>query len=162
MPTKNQLQEQNKKLQEEIEWLRQQKKQAEESHCQAEDKAFDLFTENKELEEENKKLKEYNEEWFRIYGVEGLLNDLFYDGYTTTKLIGGWNSGEEIVDEVIKSITELKEKIDDLKKQIPDKKGKKLSPNDKEVLKRIRDSIHPGPDDVCGKEDYKLLNRLLK
>tara|TARA_R100000781_G_C4076960_1_gene126430 strand:- start:780 stop:1157 length:378 start_codon:yes stop_codon:yes gene_type:complete len=50
----------------------------------------------------------------------------------------------------------------ELKKQIPDKKGKKLSPNDKEVLKRIRDSIHPGPDDVCGKEDYKLLNRLLK
>ena len=49
-----------------------------------------------------------------------------------------------------------------LRDEIPDKKGKKLSPKDKEVLKRIRDSIKPGPDDVCGKEEYKLLNRLLK
>ena len=90
---------------------------------------------------ENEELKEYNEEWFRIYGVEGLLNDLFYDGYTTTKLIGGWNSGKEIVDEVIKSITELKEKIDELKNQIPDKKGKKLSQKDKEALEEILHNI---------------------
>ena len=73
---------------------------------------------NKKLKEENIILKEVNntiqedlDEWVKI---DGLMNDLFYDGYITTKLLCGIHSE---VDSVVKGITELKDKIDKLKEE---------------------------------------------
>ncbi len=123
----------------------------------------DILSEQQEqiirLEEENKQLKlevlmsrEASEiyekecdEWRKIDGADGLIQDLFYDGYHTTKLCCSINTE---VDEVCKAITEMKNKIDELKEQIPQKPGKKLSNRDKLVLSYLRDML-----DVFNKED---------
>ena len=84
-----------------------------------------LIDEQEQLEEQIKQLKlellmtkeesetyeKQNNEWFKICGCDGLIQDLFYDGYHTTKLIDGE------VDEVYKAITEMKNKIDELKEE---------------------------------------------
>jgi len=84
MPTKKQLEEQIKELKLEL-----------------------LVT-----KETSKDYEKQNNEWFKICGCDGLIQDLFYDGYHTTKLI----SGE--VDEVYKAITEMKNKIYKLHQEI--------------------------------------------
>mgnify|MGYP003654663198 CR=1 FL=1 len=65
-----------------------------------------LKKENKSLKEENIILKEANntikedlDEWVKIDGADGLMNDLFYDGYIETKLGCGFHSE---VDSVVK------------------------------------------------------------
>lgn len=50
------------------------------------------------------------EEWLPLSGVNGIMNDLFYGGYHTSKVIGG------DPEEVIQGVKELKEQIDKLKK----------------------------------------------
>ena len=57
------------------------------------------------------------DEWRKIDGADGLIQDLFYDGYHTTKLCCGIHSE---VDEVHKAITEMKNKIDELKEENQD------------------------------------------
>lgn len=73
----------------------------------------ELMEENLELRKEIIVLKDWIEgleqneaEWQPLIGVHGIMSDLFYDGYHTSKL------GGDIVKEVIQGIKELKEKID--------------------------------------------------
>tara|TARA_R100001460_G_scaffold24523_2_gene49243 strand:- start:2131 stop:2736 length:606 start_codon:yes stop_codon:yes gene_type:complete len=62
--------------------------------------------------EESETYEKQNNEWFKICGCDGLIQDLFYNGYHETKLINGE------VDEVYKAITEMKNKIYKLHQEI--------------------------------------------
>jgi len=131
------------------------------------DEALKLKEENEKLKKEIEKLKKYP------FGITYSPSDESIDESEIQRVCDHFNNCLKMMKEENEKIKEAHCNAEDkafhlftenreLKKQIPDKKGKKLSPNDKEVLKRIRDSIQPGPDDVCGKEEYKLLNRLSK
>ena len=195
MPTKNQLQEENKKLKEENDNMKngydcvssqmddeeEEMKKCMEEFPEVSDEncmgcrfaRFRNFTDSmriaqrdriKELHEDclvlNKIIEDERKEeheWRKIDGADGLMMDLFYDGYTKTKLVCGIHSE---VDNVVQGIKDMKEKIDELKKQLSAKKGKKLSQADKDLLNVILDDVvltRPGSE-----EHIKLLHRLLK
>ena len=169
MPTKNQLQEENKKLKEEVElaggvytdfknmkderdglkvrW----KELQEENNVFAEEKTNMCVLLSQTIRE-NEKLKEENELKKDAWCPELILTDL----YENTN----YKDPSITIKEYIQKIEAENE---ELKKQIPDKKGKKLSKKDKEVLYDISIAWEmadgPGPD---VEEEKKLLKRLLK
>jgi len=116
MPTKKQLEEQIKELKLEL-----------------------LMT-----KETSKDYEKQNNEWFKICGCDGLIQDLFYDGYHTTKLI----SGE--VDEVCKAITEMKNKIDELR----EKNDELCFENDEINRKWAEDNERNG--DICSEQQEQI------
>jgi len=97
-----------------------------------------------ELQEENEKFKKINK-----------------------KLAEQMKVKDDNWDLAMKNEEELKEENENLKKQIPDKKGKKLSQADKEVLGLLMDdaiSLSPLTNDEEAEKapKYNLLKRLLK
>ena len=102
MPTKKQLQEENEKLKKDLEFQTKQH-----NYYYAEYEGLGTMLEDAKdkqaiinrLKEENEKLKtdslilkkilederEEENEWRKIDGADGLMQDLFYDGYTKTK-----------------------------------------------------------------------------
>ena len=105
-----------------------------------------------ELEEENEKLKEqlsvvedkrdywegeHSNLWLGVFGV---LNDAGYGPTSTGQLIS-------FIIDIIKENEEFKS-------QIPDKKGKKLSQNDKAVLRNLRDYL------IHVKEDQEKMRKI--
>lgn len=126
---------------------------------------FDGNVSMKKLKEENKKLKEErNRDAGKYLGLleknTGLnleieeLKDTFTHGN-----IHEIAKKNETLEEQIRLLGEENEKF---KSQIPDKKGKKLSQNDKETLQSILDDI-PVVNGIPGRvAQFKLLKRLMK
>ena len=192
MPTKKQLQEQLDEIKKENEKLREENELKKDAWCPElilkdlyvntnyKDPSLTIKEYIQKIEAENKKLKEEKKkdanefiflkkiledereeenEWRKIDGADGLMQDLFYDGYTKTKLVCGIHSE---VDNVVQGIKDMKEKIDELKKQLSAKKGKRLSQKDKEILEDLE--FNANANYVNGLPDHHraLLARLLK
>ena len=114
-----------------------------------------------ELKEENEVLKEENE---RLTNDIDGRSKISQEGVKRMIRLSGLGYDITKCRQVNMNLMEkvIMEKNEELKKQIPDKKGKKLSQNDKEILKRIRDYIQPGTGAGDGEGETKLLDRLLK
>ena len=125
-----------------------------------------LNLEIEELKEEIEKLKVENKEEKDIVALlfeeTGYPDDIAGPGYTKSDAIYEWvHNGEDLRRHADKQNKELTEEIKELKSQIPDKKGKKLSQKDKEVMKDILWDLEY---DVTHPKDHKLklIKRLMK
>lgn len=115
----------------------------------------------KNLQEERDELKEENtEQYCEILDLQKENEKLKEDIETSEDNV--MNITEER-DEYFGETEKLKEEIDELKKQIPDKKGKKLSQADKDLLWDIAIAWERGDGAGSDEEEgKKLIYRLLK
>ena len=127
---------------------------------------YDKYYDQPDIKEKYESLKEENEELnkksdeLREAGLElvNISQKKDKDIYETKCKVENY---EKLLLDNEEEISELKKENENLKKQIPQKPGKKLSSKDKEVLKGILESMEIGQG-TCSDEEYKLLNRLLK
>ena len=125
-----------------------------------------------QLQEENEKLKEEIDDIYNklraAEGIKELMTDREGIAEAVSDYVSGFHKQQDEIEELKEDIEECSENFKEerevnekLRNLIPDKKGKKLSQNDKEVLKGIIESIEIGQGSSTDQE-YNLLNRLLK
>ena len=144
------LKEENKELKDEIKGLREKLDIGTEQRFEEIEKINEKY---QKLKEENEKLKDENELKKDAWCPELILKDLYE------------NTNYKDPSITIKEYIQKNEaENEDLKSQIPDKKGKKLSQKDKEILQDVWRDVAAiyAPATPEGTEEYEELHHKLK